>query len=75
MNWGDHTLIHLATARHRSFHTYVKPGRYRVTVTAADRAGNTTRVVVTVKIKPSRTPHKKKAPARQGEQAVTADPA
>jgi hypothetical protein len=60
VNWGDHKLIHLRTNRHRSFHTYVKPGRYRVTVTAVDRAGNTTRVVVTVKIKPKPRPHRKK---------------
>jgi hypothetical protein len=67
VNWGDHKLIHLAANRHRSFHTYVKPGRYRVAVTAVDRAGNATRVVVTVKIKPKPRPHKKKhRPHRHG---------
>jgi hypothetical protein len=66
VNWGDRTLVRLATARHRSFHTYLKPGRYRVTVTAVDRAGNTTRVLATVKIKPKPRPHKKKHPHPKG---------
>jgi hypothetical protein len=57
---GDHTLIRLATASHRAFHTYPKPGGYRVTVTAVDRAGNTTRLSVMVKIKPKPRPHKRK---------------
>ncbi len=66
VNWGDQTLIHLGSARHRSYHTYVKPGRYRVTVTATDLAGNTARVVVKVKIKPKARPHKKKHPHSKG---------
>jgi hypothetical protein len=66
VNWGDHTLAHLGTARHRSFHTYVRPGRYRVSVTAVDRAGNTTRAVVAVKIKPKPRPHKRKHPHPSG---------
>jgi hypothetical protein len=60
VNWGDRTkLVALKLGNHRSFHTYLKPGRYRVTVTVTDKAGNTTRTVTTVKVKPKPKPKKK----------------
>ncbi|MGZ4255003.1 MAG: PKD domain-containing protein [Solirubrobacteraceae bacterium] len=60
VNWGDRTkLVTLKLGNRRSFHTYLKPGRYRVTVTVTDRAGNTTRTITTVKVKPKPKPHKK----------------
>jgi hypothetical protein len=60
VNWGDHTkLVALRPGSHRSFHTYVKPGRYTVTVTVTDKAGNRTRTVTTVKVKPKPKPKKK----------------
>lgn len=60
INWGDRTqLVALKLGYHRSFHTYVKPGRYRVTVTVTDKAGNRTRTVTTVKIKPKPKPKRK----------------
>jgi hypothetical protein len=60
VNWGDHSkLVALRPGSHRSFHTYVKPGRYTVTVTVTDKAGNRTRTVTTVKVKPKPKPKKK----------------
>jgi len=60
VDWGDHTkLVALRLGSHRSFHTYVKPGRYTVTVTVTDKAGNRTRTVTTVKVKPKPKPKKK----------------
>jgi PKD domain len=59
VNWSDHKLLTLGLTRHRSFHTYVRPGRYRVTVTASDRAGNVTRSSKVIKIKP-KPPKKRK---------------
>jgi hypothetical protein len=62
VSWGDHTrLVKLGLVNHRSFHTYLRPGRYTVTVTVSDQAGNTTRTVTLVKVKPKPKPkrHKK----------------
>jgi hypothetical protein len=60
VNWGDRTrLVALKVGNHRSFHTYLKPGRYRVTVTVTDKASNKTRTVTKVKVKP-KPKHKKK---------------
>jgi hypothetical protein len=57
VNWGDHSrLVKLKLVNHRSFHTYLKPGRYTVTVTVIDKAGNTTRTVSLVKVKPKPKP-------------------
>jgi hypothetical protein len=60
VNWGDRTpLVQLKLGFHRSFHTYLKPGRYRVTVTVTDKASNTTRTVTVVKVNPKPKPKKK----------------
>jgi hypothetical protein len=60
VNWGDRTpLVKLKLVNHRSFHTYLKPGRYTVTVTVGDKAGNTTRTVTHIKVKPKPKPKKK----------------
>jgi hypothetical protein len=67
INWGDRTPpVKLKLGFHRSFHTYLKPGRYKVTVTVTDKASNTTRTVTTVKVKPKPKPKKKhkKGPAK-----------
>jgi hypothetical protein len=62
VNWGDHTpLVKLKPlVNHRSFHTYLKPGSYKVTVTVTDKAGNSTRTVTVVKVKPKPKPKPKK---------------
>jgi hypothetical protein len=60
VNWGDRTRVAtLKLGFHRSFHTYLKPGTYRVTVTVTDKASNTTRTVTVVKVKPKPKPKKK----------------
>ena len=60
LSWGDRTpLVTLRVGNHRSFHTYLKPGSYRVTVTVLDKAGNKTRTVTVVKVKPKPKPKKK----------------
>ena len=65
VNWGDRTkLVALRLGNHRSFHTYLKPGRYAVTVTVTDKAGNRTRTVTTVKVKPKPKPKPHKKPKK-----------
>lgn len=58
IRWGDRTVTHPKRGVHRSAHVYRRAGRYRITITVVDRAGNTTTVVRRVKIK-------KPAPARK----------
>jgi hypothetical protein len=58
VNWSDHSLVKLGRSRHRSFHTYARRGRYKITVTATDRAGNVARAVQFVRIKPPPKPKK-----------------
>jgi PKD domain len=50
IRWGDGTTTHLNPGTHRGAHAYRRPGRYRITVVVADRAGNSRTVVKTVKI-------------------------
>jgi hypothetical protein len=62
VKWSAHAVVNLGPTRHRSFHSYARPGRRRVTVTVTDRAGNTTRVVMLVTIKRKPRPHHKRPP-------------
>jgi hypothetical protein len=65
--WGDGTTVRLGRGSHRSFHAYRRPGRYRVTVEVADRAGNVTRVITHVKVttpKPKKNAGKPSAKAK-----------
>ena len=50
IRWGDGTTTRIKPGTHRLLHSYRRPGRYRITVTVVDRAGNQTRVVRRVKI-------------------------
>ncbi len=50
LDWGDGTVAKLHLGWHRKLHSYRRPGRYRVTVAVTDRAGNTTRLLVHLKI-------------------------
>jgi hypothetical protein len=54
INWGDRSTFKLRLGSHRRSHAYRRPGRYRITVTVVDRAGNVTKSIIVVKI-PSRT--------------------
>jgi hypothetical protein len=59
--WGDGSGPQ--TIGHNAHHTYLKPGRYTVRVTAKDKAGNATVVKESVQIKkppPPKKKHKKK---------------
>ena len=58
IRWGDGTVTHIKPGTHRVVHVYRRPGRYKITVTVADRAGNQTTVVRRVKINPARTGRK-----------------
>jgi len=54
LSWGDRTRpVSLARMR-RVLHVYRRTGRYHVTITAVDRAGNRTAVIRTVTVKPKR---------------------
>jgi hypothetical protein len=50
IRWGDGTSTRIKPGTHRLIHIYARPGRDRITVIVADRAGNQTRVVRAVKI-------------------------
>lgn len=67
VNWGDGSIVR---AGHRKSHAYKRSGRYRVTVTVADRAGNVARIVRYVTIAPAargrpRPKHAASAPAHR----------
>ncbi len=58
VNWGDGTR---ETITHGKYHAYRAAGRYRVTITVSDRAGNVTKRTQTLQIKsPPKRKHKKK---------------
>jgi len=60
LKWGDRTrTVSLARVR-RAVHVYRRTGRYHVTITAVDRAGNQTIVTRTVSVKPKPKPKKKR---------------
>ena len=63
IRWGDGTITHLKPGTHRLLHSYRRAGRYKVTVTVADRAGNQTKVIRRLQIKkpaPRRKPATRK---------------
>jgi hypothetical protein len=56
IHWGDGTSSRIKPGTHRILHSYRRAGRYRITITVLDRAGNRTSVVKRVKItKPGKT--------------------
>ncbi|MDQ2761309.1 MAG: hypothetical protein M3Y17_13010 [Actinomycetota bacterium] len=63
IHWGDGTSSRLRHREHQSSHGYRRPGRYRLTVTVADRAGHRTTVLRAITI--ARESHK----ARTGRPA------
>ena len=50
IRWGDGTITHVRPGTHRIAHIYRRAGRYTITVTVADHAGNQTKVVRHLKI-------------------------
>ncbi|MBV8220905.1 MAG: PKD domain-containing protein [Solirubrobacterales bacterium] len=50
IRWGDGTVTKVKPGIHRVAHVYRRAGRYKITVTAGDRAGNQKTVVSRVKI-------------------------
>jgi hypothetical protein len=50
IRWGDGTSTRVKPGTHRIVHSYRRRGRYRITVTALDRAGNRTSAMRRVKI-------------------------
>jgi hypothetical protein len=57
IRWGDGTG---GSIHHRASHLYLAPGRYVVTVTATDRAGNKTTVRRTIHVRPKPKPKTKR---------------
>ncbi len=47
VNWGDKAV---ATISRTAVHVYARPGRYRLTVSVTDRAGNATTVVRRIRV-------------------------
>ena len=62
VKWGDGTSYHI---KHGKFHIYKRAGRYKLTVTVKDRAGNTTTLVRQLKIVSATKPksNEKQSPA------------
>ncbi|MBV9804213.1 MAG: PKD domain-containing protein [Solirubrobacterales bacterium] len=50
IGWGDGTVLRLKPGVHHETHVYRRPGRYKITVTVTDRAGNSRTVVKFVRI-------------------------
>jgi hypothetical protein len=50
IRWGDGTSTRVKRGSHRIVHSYRRAGRYKITITVLDRAGNRTRAVQRVKI-------------------------
>jgi len=59
VNWGDGSKCTITRGK---YHAYRRTGRYRLTITVTDKAGNRTKQTQTVQIKPKPKPkpHKKK---------------
>ncbi len=61
VGWGDRTpTVSLAASTPPAVHVYRRTGRYHVTITAVDRAGNRTVATRTVTVKPQPKPTRKK---------------
>jgi hypothetical protein len=50
IHWGDGTSTQVNPGTHRIVHSYRRAGRYKITITVLDRAGNRTSAVKRVKI-------------------------
>jgi hypothetical protein len=58
LKWGDGSSYRI---RHGKFHIFRRPGRYRLTVTVTDWAGNATTVTSSLRIAPKHKPKKRKS--------------
>jgi len=56
IHWGDGTTSRVTAGTHRLTHRYARAGRYRITITVFDRAGNRTTEVRRIKIAKARHP-------------------
>ena len=65
LKWGDRTIVPLKPGQHRSAHAYRRAGRYRITVVAVDRAGNSTTAILRIKLTPPPPAPPKRPPARR----------
>jgi hypothetical protein len=63
IRWGDGTVTLVKPGTHRIVHVYRRAGRYKITVTGADRAGNQTTVVHRIKISKPKSSAKKPSSA------------
>jgi hypothetical protein len=55
IRWGDGTSTRVKPGTHRIIHSYRRPRRYKITITALDRAGHRARAVRRVKIAKARS--------------------
>lgn len=75
VQWGDRTTETLRRGLHRSFHAYRRPGRYTVSVTVTDKAGNVTRTVTVLRItKPTAKSHKPSSATKPSTKSTTPKP-
>lgn len=61
LRWGDGKTVPLKLGLHRSFHAYKRTGHYVISLLVTDRAGNSTREIIPVVVKPKPKPKHKKA--------------
>jgi hypothetical protein len=72
IGWGDGTvLVRPILGGHLLDHVYRRPGRYKITLTVTDKAGNVTQVLKLVKVVKPKKPakHKKTAKSKPGGKA------
>jgi len=63
LSWGAHNVVAIPLGQRRAAHVFARPGRYLVTLTVTDRAGNVTVTTVRLTV---RKPHPKpKTPPRK----------
>jgi hypothetical protein len=67
VRWGDGTRVQIG---HTATHSYKRAGAYSVTVTVADRAGNTTAVTRKLRIKPKLKPKPKKKTKKRAHRSA-----
>jgi hypothetical protein len=75
VNWGDRTVVRPKLGTHLLVHVYRHAGRYVITLTVTDKAGNVTRVFKLVKVvkpkKHKKTAAKKTAPKKSPAKGTT----
>jgi hypothetical protein len=63
LSWGNRTVVTIPLGQRRTAHVFARPGRYLVTLTVTDRAGNVTVTKLRLRVTKPRPKPKPKGPA------------